>query len=77
MFLCLFSMLKITLACDVIWNKAVVHKDRIVKDSLGSKGINEIIPLIGHRNQVWIKFYFKCNYNTIEISDELHLFYRV
>ena len=49
-----FSFLKITLAYEAIWRKAVVEKDRILKDSNGD-AVNEIIELLGHdRNQASI-----------------------
>ena len=56
-----FSFLKITLACDVIWKKAVVEKDRIIKD-YNAAAINEIIELLGQdRIQVCIKSHFYWN----------------
>ena len=38
MLLCLFSILKITLALDVVWKRAVVDKDLVGTDS-----VNEVI----------------------------------
>ena len=44
-FLYLFSILQITFACDVIWIKAVVHRDRIVNDDIPSHALNEVVLL--------------------------------
>ena len=53
-----FSFLKIILASDVMWKKAHVEKDRIIKDSIAN-AVNEIIEALGQdRNQVCIKSYF-------------------
>ena len=64
MLLSLFALLKITLACDV-WNRAVVHKDRILNDDFQSGGakIEEIIlPLTAQDRIEVTKSHFDCKY---------------
>ena len=49
-----FSLLKITLASEAMWRKAVVHKDRILTN-FNAKGVNVVfLPESQDQNQVFV-----------------------